>query len=91
MKRSEVEAGAKLLLGPIAEIENLELTDLIAEALSRPCNIPVNFGLDRRLISGSAFAEVGYRLFAGPTFGVNSRIDDKADRAHQFQIEPSIV
>src|SRR5271155_4230536 len=91
MERSEVEAGTKLLLGTTAEIENLELTDLVAEALSRPCNIPVNFSLDRRLISGAAFAEVGYRLFAGPTFGVNARIDDKADRTHQLQIEPTVV
>ena len=56
MERSEVEAGTKLLLGAIAEIENLELADLVAEALSRPCNIAVNFSSDRSLISGAAFA-----------------------------------
>ena len=49
MEGSEVEAGTKLLLSAIAEIENLKLADLVAEALSRPCNIPVNLSLDRRL------------------------------------------
>jgi hypothetical protein len=76
MEGSDVEARTKLLLCAIAEIENLELTDLVAEALRRPCNIPVNFSLDRRLVRGAAFAEVGHRPFASPTFGVNARVDD---------------
>jgi len=90
MEGPDIEAGTKLPLGAIAEIENLELPDLVAEALSRPRNIPVNFSLDRRLICG-AFAEVGHCLFAGPTFGVNAGIDNQANRTHQLQIEPSII
>jgi hypothetical protein len=45
MERPDIETGAKLLLCAIAEIENPELTDLVAEGLSWPCNIPVNFSL----------------------------------------------
>src|SRR6266568_401103 len=56
MEGPDIEAGTKLLLCAIAEVENLELTTLVAQALSRPCNIPVNFSLDRRLICGAAFA-----------------------------------
>jgi hypothetical protein len=65
---------------------NLKLTDFVAEALSRPCDTSVNFRLDCRLIRGTAFAKVGDCLFAGPTFGVNAGINDKADRAQQLQI-----
>ena len=79
MEGPDIEVGAKLLLGTIAEIENLELTDLVAEALSRPCNIPVNFSLDRRLICGAAFTEVGDCVFTGPTFGVNAGVDNQAN------------
>jgi hypothetical protein len=63
MKGSDIEAGTKLLLSVIAERQNLELTDLVAEALSRPCNIPVNFSLDRRLIRGATFAKVVNGVF----------------------------
>jgi len=34
MEGLDIEAGTKLLLGAIAEIENFEFTDLVAEALS---------------------------------------------------------
>src|SRR5208283_1490182 len=91
MKRPDIETGTKLLLGAIAEIENLELTDLVAQPLSRPRNIPVNFSLDRRFISDAAFAEVGHCLFARPTFRVDAGVDNQASRTHQLQIEPSII
>src|SRR5580698_6543776 len=87
----EIETGAKLLFRAIAKIENLELADLIAEDLCRPCNVPVNFSLNGRLVSGAAFAEVGDGLFAGPTFGVNAGVDHQANSAHQFQIESSVI
>src|SRR5580692_5952457 len=91
MKRSDIEARTKLLLGAIAQIENLELTDLVAEALSWPRNIAVDFSLDRRLICSAAFAEVSHCLFAGPTLGVNAGVDNKANGTDQLQREPSII
>ena len=90
MEGLDVEAGTKLLLA-MAEFENLELADLIAEPLSGPCNTSVNFCLDRRLIGGAAGAEVSHCLFAAPAFGVNARIDDKANRTHQLQRETPII
>src|SRR5438445_2344145 len=91
MEGPDIEASAKPLLCAVAKIENLELTYLIAEALSRPCNIPIDFGFDRRLICGAAFAEVGHCLFPSPTLGVNARVNHQTDRAHQLQREPSII
>ncbi len=85
MEGSDIEAGTKLLRCPIAEIENLQLTDLVAQALSRPCNIPVHFSLHRRLVGRAAFAEVGHCLFARPTLGVNAGVDHQTNRAHQLQ------
>jgi hypothetical protein len=87
----DIETRAEPLLRSIAEIESLELTDLVAEALTRPGNIPVNLGLDRRLITCAAVAKVGYALSAAPTFGVNAGVDHQADGTHQLQIEPSII
>src|SRR5580692_9648009 len=70
MEGPDIEAGTKLLLGAISEIKNLELTNFVTEALCGPRDVSVNFSLDRGLIRGTAFAEVGHRLFACPTFGV---------------------
>jgi hypothetical protein len=75
MEGPDIEAGAKPLLCAIAEIENLELTDLVTEALSRPCNILINFGLDGGLICRAAFADVSHCLIAAPTFGVNAGVN----------------
>src|SRR5258708_34347319 len=91
MEGPDIEVSTKPLLCAIAEIENLELTDLVAEALSWPCNIPIDCGFDRRLICGAAFAEVGHGLIAAPTFGVNAGVNHQANRAHQLQREPPVV
>src|SRR5580704_3248211 len=91
MEGPDIEARTKLLLGAIAQIENLELTNLVAEALSWPRNIAVDFSLDRRLICSAAFAEVSHCLFAGPTLGVNAGVDNQANGTHQLQREPSII
>jgi hypothetical protein len=88
MEGPDIEAGTNLLLGAIAELENLELTDLGAEALSRPYNIPVNFSLDRRLIRGAAFSKVGHRLFAGPTLGVDAGVDNRTARINSRESRP---
>src|ERR1700730_9160427 len=82
MEGLDIELGTKLLLCAVAKIQNLELTYLIAEGLSRPCNIPINFSFDRRLIRSTAFAEVDHRLFPSPTFGVNARVNHYTDRTH---------
>ena len=91
MEGPDIEAGTKLLLCTIAEVENLELTALVAEALSRPCNIPIDFSLDRWLICAAAFAKVSHCLLAGPTLGMNASVDNQTNRTHQLQIEPSII
>jgi len=84
MKCFDIEVGPEPFFGMIAQIENLQLADLIAKALSRPRNITINFSLNRRLVSGTALAEVSNSLFARPTLGVNSCIDNQADRSHQL-------
>ena len=91
MEGPDIEVGTKPLLCAVAKIQNLELTYLIAEALSRPCNIPIDFGFDRRLICGAAFAEVSHCLITAPTFGVHARVNHQADRPHQLQREPPII
>ena len=65
MKGPDTEALPRLLLGALAEFEDLELADLVAEALSRPGDISVDFSLNRRLISGATFTKVGHSL-VGP-------------------------
>ena len=91
MEGADIEARTEPLLGAMAEIKNLELADLIAEPLSRPRDVAINFSLDGRFVSGAALAEIGHGLFAGPTFGVNSGVDDQTNRAHQFEIEAPII
>ena len=60
MKGPDIEALPKLLLGALAEFEDLELADLVAEALSRPGDILVDFS-----ISGATLTKVGHSL-VGP-------------------------
>ena len=50
MEGPYIEAGAEPPLCTLAQFQDLELAYLVTEALSGPCNIPVNFSLDRRLI-----------------------------------------
>ena len=77
MEGPDIEVSAKPLLCAVAKIQNLELTDLIAEALGRPCDVAINFGVDSRLIGGAAFPEVSHSLLAAPTFGMNARRNRK--------------
>jgi len=46
MEGSDIEFLAELVLSVLAELEYLQLTDFVAESLSRPGDVAVGFGLD---------------------------------------------
>ncbi len=91
MENSDVEAWAKLLFCTLAEFSNFQLTDLVAEALSRPCDVTIDLSLNRRLVRCAALAKVGHGIIAAPAFRVNTGINYQANRAHQFRGEPPII
>jgi hypothetical protein len=47
MEGFEIEARAQAPLGSLAELPNLQLADLVAEALRRPGDIAIDFRLNR--------------------------------------------
>jgi hypothetical protein len=75
MKGLEIEACAKLLLCPIAELKNVELADFVAESLCWPCKVPVN------LVGNAVGVDVSQCLLPRPTLRVNACVDDEANCA----------
>src|SRR5436190_14503188 len=77
MEFADVEFRPKRGLRPIAEFLDLERTDLVRDRLT--WNRDVALDLGGRI--GARFTrmrqEVGNRLIAGPTLGMNSSIDDQ--------------
>ncbi len=91
VEAADVELGAQLFLGAVAEFAELELAELIAEGLGGPSDVAVRLRLDGGLIDGAGLAEELHDLIAGPAFGVDSGINDETDGAEQLRGEAAVV
>src|SRR5208337_4886777 len=88
---ADVKLGAQFLLGTFAEFADLELADLVTERLCGPGDIAVGLGLDAGLVNSAGLAEEIHDLLAGPSFGMDSGIDDQAYGAKEFGGEAAVV
>src|SRR6187402_666986 len=88
---AEVELRAESSLCAIAEFDELELADFVAQSLCGPGDVAIGFGLDVGLVDGGVIVEKVDHLLACPVFGVDAGIDYEADRTPDISLESSIV
>src|SRR5215468_10667643 len=79
------------MLRPIPQLAELQLPDFVAACLSRPCNVAIGLGLNRRFVNRSRLAHELHHLVSRPSLGVNSRIYHQPHRAEKLRGKPTIV
>ena len=87
---ADVEFGAELFLRALAELEDLELAELVGAGLRGPRDVAVGLGLDERLVD-VVLAHVVDDLIAGPALRVDAGVDDEADGAEELGVEAAVV
>ena len=88
---ADVELVAERFLRAGAELEDLELADLVGQSLAGPGDVAVDLGLDAGLVDVRVVVEVVDHLLAGPALGVDAGVDDEADGAPDVGLEAAIV
>ena len=81
---------AKLLLCPVAQLADLELTHLVGQRLPGPGDVAVGFGLCKRLVD-IVGAHIGDHLIAAPALVVHAGIDNQANGAEELGVEAAVV
>ena len=70
VKLPDVELRPQAALSALAQVQQVELSDLVAECLARPGNIAIRLTLNIRLIDRRMRMEIIDYLLSGPMFGV---------------------
>src|SRR5688500_16688854 len=91
MECTDVELRPERLLCALAELADLELTDLVRQRPAGPDDVPIGLCLDLRLVDCGVVAEILHDLLARPLLRMKSGVDDKANRAEHFVIEAAIA
>lgn len=81
VESAKIEFVAQLILGVLAEVEDFQLTDFVAESLGGPGDVAIGFGLDADFIFGRMIVEEVDDLLASPMFGMQAGIDDETNGA----------
>lgn len=74
MKLLDVEFGSELGLGALTKLKQLELSDLLAQCLTGPCDVAVRLPLNICLVNGRMLMKVVHDLLPAPMFRVKTRI-----------------
>src|SRR6185295_4998358 len=88
---AHVEARAELLLLPLAQLEDLELPDLVAERLPRPDHVAVGLAMHLDLIDRRVVVEELHDLVARPVLRMHAGVDDEADGAQHLVLQAAVV
>src|SRR5271157_5019191 len=78
-------------MSAFAEFADLELAQLVTEALCRPRNVAIGLGLDGGFVNSSGLAEEIHDLLAGPSFRMDSGVDDQTHGAKEFGREAAVI
>ena len=70
-----------------AQLEDLELAELVGERLAGNGDVALDLGDDLGLAHAAIVEHVADRLLAGPTLGVDAAVDDEAHRAQHLVVE----
>src|SRR5215469_10916267 len=84
MEAANVELPAQLFPGPLAQLKDLQLAELIAQGLRRPGHVAVSLALYLGLVNAGVVVEVIHHLLARPVLVMEAGIDHKADGAQQI-------
>ena len=79
------------LLGPLAQLEDLELAELVGQRLARPGDVAVGLGLDRRLVLRRMLVEEVDHLLARPVLVVHAGVEHQPIGAQQFIGQMAVV
>ena len=82
---------AQRLLGAVAQLQNLQLADLVGQRLAGPRDVAVHLGLDAGFVDGGVVVEVLDHLLAGPVLGVDAGVDHQADGAPDVGLQAAVV
>ena len=88
---ADVELGAEILPGAVAEFENLKLANFVGERLAWPRDVAIDLGLNAGLVDGRVIVEVVDHLLARPVLRVNAGVDYEANGAPYVGLEPAVV
>ena len=91
VKGANVELVSESFPGAIAQLQNLQLANLVGQRLAGPCNVTVHLGLNGGLVNIRVGAEVFDHLVAGPALGMHAGVDDEADGAPHFVLQPAVI
>src|SRR5437588_4282879 len=80
MECPNIELPAKLSLRSSAEIQNLELADLIGQGLARHRYIAVYIYLDRQGVKGGVLPHIAEGLVSAPSLVMQAGIHDEPQR-----------
>ncbi len=86
----DVELGAELRFGFIAQLANSQLPHLICQRLPRPRDVAVGLSLRERVVQVVGVHVIDH-LLAGPVLLVNASINNKPNGAKQLRVQPAIV
>ena len=75
----------------VAQPQDRELADLVAERLARVSDVAVGLGLHVGLVDRRVVVEELHDLLARPVLGVQAGVDDQADRAQHLVLQVAVV
>lgn len=87
MEGTQVETIPELIFGIVAELQDLKLADLVAQAWAGHANVAVCFFLNVWLVNGGVIVEEIDDLLTQPLFVMESCIDDQADSAQHIVLQ----
>src|SRR5208282_4462508 len=88
---ADVELRAQRFLCAIAEVENLQLSDLVSECLAGPRDVAIHFGLHAGFVHIGVVVEVLDHLLAGPGLAVDAGVDYQADGAPDVGFKSAVI
>src|ERR1019366_9164492 len=88
---ADVKLGAQFFLSACAKLADLELAEFITEGLRGPRDVAVGLGLDGGLINRAGLPHEVHDLLAGPSFRMDSGIDDQANSAKELRGEAAVI
>ena len=91
MEGAIVVPAAEFRLGALAQLEDLELAQLVGQRLRRDCDVAVGLRLHIRLGFRRMLVEKRHHLLAGPMFVVRSGIHHQTNRAQHLIGKPPVV
>src|SRR4051794_39125555 len=88
---ADVELAAELALRLLAQLENLQLPDLVAEGLAGPHDVAVGLVLDVHLVLRRMGVEEIDNLLTVPLLVMQAGVDHQPDRAQHLVLQTPVI